>query len=353
MQTMKVSDLPAFIKSVALDMDEPLMLWGPPGCGKSAVVAQVAERANAVLVDIRLSQYDSVDLRGFPTVEAGKYEGSGAMAWVPPVTLPFVGNKAFPTDRPIIVFLDEINSASMAVAAVAYQLVNERRVGEHPLMPNVRVLLAGNREGDKGVTSRMPLPLANRMTHVEVIMDHESWIAHHLDNSGDPLMAAFFMYRPALICTFDPAKPAKAFGTYRSWTKAARYVASDMSRSMKYTAVAGAVGDGEAAELFGFMDIAAKMPDLDDVIARPTKAPLPDGVGMSYAVSMALSVRMDADNEQELTAIDTYLRRMPVEFYSLAWTRAIQRENSRYTHKLLASAPGAAYAKTLQDITGR
>jgi len=117
--------------------------------------------------------------------------------------------------------------------------------------------------------------------------------------------------------------------------------------------VAGAVGDGEAAELFGFMDIATKMPDLDDVIARPTKALLPDGVGMSYAVSMALSVRMDADNEQELTAIDSYLRRMPVEFYSLAWTRAIQRENSRYAQALLASAPGATYAKTLQDITGR
>ena len=192
----------------------------------------------------------------------------------------------------------------------------------------------------------MKLPLANRFTHVEVIMDHESWITYHLDNGGDPLMAAFFMYRPALICTFDPAKPAKAFGTFRSWTKAAKYIDSGMSRSMKYTAVAGAVGDGEAAECFGFMDIAAKMPDLDDVIARPKKAPLPDGVGMSYAVSMALSARMKADREQELVAIDCYLRRMPPEFHSLAWVTAIQHSNSRNAAPLLATAPGQAFAKT-------
>ena len=40
----------------------PLMLWGAPGIGKSNVVEQIAHDLGATLIDIRLSQYDSVDL---------------------------------------------------------------------------------------------------------------------------------------------------------------------------------------------------------------------------------------------------------------------------------------------------
>ena len=340
MMTVKINQLVDMIEHVAIDLDEPLMIWGPPGAGKSEAVAQVTAKHDAIMVDIRLSQYDSVDLRGFPSTEPGLYAEGNGMAWAPPVTLPFVGNKAFPTDRSVILFLDEINSASPSVAAVAYQLINDRRVGEHVLMPNVRIVAAGNREGDRGVTNKMPLPLANRMTHVEVMMDNESWINYHLDNGGDPIFAAFFMYRPALICTFDPARPAKAFGTYRSWSKAAKYYASAMPHAIKVAAITGAVGEGEAAEFLGFVDIVDKMPDLDDIIKRPTKAALPDGVGMSYAVSVSLSSRMSSKELDDLTAIDTYLRRIAPEFHACAWTLAVRRDNY-----LLSTPLGAKFGK--------
>lgn len=46
--------------SVALE--QPMFIWGSPGIGKSAIVAQAAAEMGATLVDIRLSQYESVDL---------------------------------------------------------------------------------------------------------------------------------------------------------------------------------------------------------------------------------------------------------------------------------------------------
>lgn len=350
MQTLKITDLAAFIKAISLDLNEPVMVWGPPGGGKSAIVAQVTESVSGLLVDIRLSQYDSVDLRGFPTVGAEHYAGTGGMVWAPPITLPFEGNTQFPKDRPIVLFLDEINSASPAVAAVAYQLINDRRVGEHILMPNVRLVAAGNREGDKGVTNRMPLPLANRMVHVETIMDAETWVGHHLDTGGDPIFAAFFAFRPQLICTFDPASPRKSFGTYRSWTKAAKIYSSDMPQAVKTAGIAGAVGDGESAEFLGFAELAAQMPDLDTILANPAKADLPDGVGMTYAVAVGLSGRM---SPKTVKAAYTYLKRLPAEFMVLAWQTAfkrLERERPGAGADLLRTPEGLEYAKEYMSL---
>ena len=63
MQTLTLPNLQTLLRT-AISLNEPVMVWGPPGCGKSETVAQLAASLDAELVDIRLSQYDSVDLRG-------------------------------------------------------------------------------------------------------------------------------------------------------------------------------------------------------------------------------------------------------------------------------------------------
>ncbi|MDP3123021.1 MAG: AAA family ATPase, partial [Thiobacillus sp.] len=42
----------------------PVMLWGPPGVGKSQIVAKIALQHSVPLIDIRLSQMEPTDLRG-------------------------------------------------------------------------------------------------------------------------------------------------------------------------------------------------------------------------------------------------------------------------------------------------
>ena len=60
----------------------------------------------------------------------------------------------------IILFLDELNGASPATQAAAYQLVLTA-IGKYKLPDNVVIAAAGNRDTDKGVTYRMSKPLAN------------------------------------------------------------------------------------------------------------------------------------------------------------------------------------------------
>jgi len=321
MHALSVPKVKALIQAVAIDMNEPVMLWGQPGAGKSEAIAQLAEANNAVMVDIRLSQYDSVDLRGIPVPQ----DNDGLTVWYAPSTLPFVGNDAFPDTGLILLFLDEINSAAPSVAAVAYQLINDRKVGEHALKPNVRVIAAGNREGDRGVTNRMPTPLANRFTHVEMAVEADAWIDWAIEKDVHPIFVAFMKFRPDLITTFDPAKPDKAFATPRTWYKAAKYYAKGMTKDVLEAATCGAVGMGPGTEFLGFAQIWDKMPDIENIIKNPKDAQLPDGVGMTYAVTVALSGKMSVKN---VANIHTYLERLSPEYVMMSWKLAMKRDQT-------------------------
>jgi hypothetical protein len=318
MEVVNHTELANTIKGVAIDLNMPLMVWGPPGVGKSDVVRQVAAKDNAILIDIRLSQYDSVDMRGIPSPE------NGLTVWNMPSTMPFIGNDAFPDDVPIYLFFDEINSAAPAVMAVAYQLVLDRMCGEHKMKPNVRIIAAGNRDGDKGVTGKMPLPLANRFCHVELGVSAESTIDHMLTTGTPAEIVAFLSWRKALVSTFDPTKPEKAFATPRSWAGAARVFRSDLPSSTKRTAVSGLIGEGPALEFFAFVDMMDKVIPVSKIIADPEGCSLPDELSMCYATAVSISGEMTLEN---VTPLHTYLQRMDPEFLVLAWQMALKRDD--------------------------
>ena len=121
------------------------------------------------MIDLRLGQMEPTDIRGIPFYN----KDIGKMDWAPPVELP---DEEMSKDYPIVVlFLDELNSAAPSVQSAAYQLILNRRIGKYRLPDNVVMVAAGNRESDKGVTYRMPTPLANRFIHQEMKVDFSSW----------------------------------------------------------------------------------------------------------------------------------------------------------------------------------
>ena len=322
MYTLTIPEMQQFITHIGVEMAEPIMLWGPPGVGKSEGVYQACQKANGLLVDIRLSQYDSVDLRGIPV------PSEGLTVWHAPSTLPFKGNANFEeaASKPIFLFLDEINAAAPAVAAVAYQLINDRAVGEHKLMDNVTVIAAGNRESDGGVTNRMPTPLANRFTHIEVDADPDSWCEWAQANGLDPMGIAFIQWQKSKLLVFkrEQAIKDKAFATPRTWAKALRYYASTtVPEHIKRAAMQGAIGEGPANEFWGFVDVCKDMPSIEAIERAPDKTPVPDQASVRYATAVAISGTMAP---KRVDAFAKYLGRMDPEFSILAWSLAMKRD---------------------------
>ena len=131
-----------------------VMLWGPPGVGKSQGIRQIAKEINEQtgkrvdITDVRLLLFNPVDLRGIPTANADKT----LAVWLRPKIFQMDENE----DVINILFLDEISAAPQSVQAAAYQITLDRTVGEHRLPDNCIVLAAGNRVTDRSVAYTMP-----------------------------------------------------------------------------------------------------------------------------------------------------------------------------------------------------
>lgn len=141
---MKASAIATALRSL-MAARQPVFIWGPPGVGKSSLIAQLAIAASVSLQDIRALLFDPVDLRGLPYVVEGRSK------WAVPDFLPADGEG--------LLFLDELNAAPAMVQAAFYQLVLDRKLGEYILPPGWVIIAAGNRDGDRAHTTRMPTPL--------------------------------------------------------------------------------------------------------------------------------------------------------------------------------------------------
>lgn len=256
----------------------PVMLWGPPGVGKSQIIAQIADNHVVKVIDIRLSQMEPSDLRGIP------FRAENTVEWAIPGILP---NAARHGEKGIL-FLDEITSAPPSVSAAAYQLILDRKLGEYEVPDGWAIFAAGNRQGDRGVTYTMPAPLANRFSHFEMETHLDDWVAWAYKNAIDERIIAFLRFRPELLFDFDPAHNPVAFPSPRSWEFSHRALKKfENSPALLLGTLQACVGPAAGIELNAFVSSLDKMPDLDDIIAG-NPVPVPDEIDLQYAVAAAL-----------------------------------------------------------------
>ena len=267
----------------AFKANRPLFIWGPPGIGKSDIVKQMGAELNAHVIDIRLSLWDPTDIKGIPFFNAT----SNKMEWAPPVELPD-DTMAAQHDK-IILFMDEMNSAAPAVQAAAYQLVLNRRVGTYKLPDNVLIVAAGNRETDKGVTYRMPAPLANRFVHLEMKVDWEDYFGWAVDNKIHKDVVGFLTFSKKDLYDFDPKSASRAFATPRSWTFVSELLFDDdEDESTLADLISGAVGEGLAIKFMAHRKIASKLPDPTDILKGKVKKMDTKEISAMYSLTVSL-----------------------------------------------------------------
>lgn len=261
----------------------PIFLWGPPGIGKSDIIKQLGEELDAHVIDVRLSLWEPTDIKGIPYFDSN----DNTMRWAPPAELP---SKEFAKDhKHIILFMDEMNSAAPAVQAAAYQLVLNRRVGTYELPDNVSLVAAGNRETDKGVTYRMPAPLANRFVHLEMTVDWEDYFEWATENKIHKDVVGFLTFSKKDLYDFDPKSSSRAFATPRSWSFVSELlVDDDTDEDTLSDLISGSVGEGLAVKFMAHRKIAAKMPNPTDILSGKVKKMDSKEISAMYSLTISL-----------------------------------------------------------------
>lgn len=313
---MKPSQLFAAINGL-LDCRLAGMVWGPPGIGKSDIMAQVAaHRAKRIkgyeLRDVRLGMMDPTDIKGFPAPDLTKKH----MFWLPPNWLPTKGSG--------LLFLDELSSAPPMVQASAYQLILNRRVGDYELPPGWDTMGAGNNEGDRAVAHRMSTALANRMIHLRAEVDLDEYVAYADKMGITDNTISFNRFRPNLLHDFKPDAKEHAFPTPRSWF----FVDNIMKNSNLHgdtlrQTLSGAVGPGAAGEYLAFIQVVKDLPTREEIKLNPKKVPVPT----SPAVLHAVVTMMERDTtERNFSVYMDFVERISREFQMTYIKAALGRE---------------------------
>ena len=290
---MRPSDISIVLEQEFLSTNDshhtPVMLWGPPGVGKSQIVAQVGKNNKVQVIDIRLSQIEPSDLRGIP------FRSENNVIWATPEMLP---DKKRHGEKGIL-FLDEINTAPPSVSAAAYQLILDRKLGNYTMPENWVIFAAGNRQGDRGVTYTMPAPLANRFSHYEIDTHLDDWVAWAYNQEIDERIIAFLRFRPELLFDFDSATNPVAFPTPRSWEYAHRALKKFESKPrLLLGSLQACVGEVAGIEILAFIEHYENLPDIDAII-RGESVEVPKKIDLQYAVASALVGRAIREKNSE------------------------------------------------------
>ncbi len=305
-----------------------VMLWGAPGVGKSQGVRQIASQLQertgkkVAVTDVRLLLFNPVDLRGIPTANADKT----LAVWLKPKIFQMDSS-----DRVInILFLDEISAAPQSVQASAYQITLDRTVGEHALPENCIVLAAGNRVTDRSVAYHMPKALANRLCHLDIVSDAQSWHRWAVDAGIHPVVTGFLAQNPSMLMLFQPGSDELAFPTPRSWEMVSnilRYVSEDMAQV--FPLIAGCIGDNAAYALRVWSEVASKIPEVSRIFDGSAQE-IPTRPEILYAVASQITSHARTHHtESDIRNILRYASRLPVEFRNSIFADLLQIKSAR------------------------
>jgi hypothetical protein len=312
------------------------MLHGSPSTAKSFTMRQICDRLGLKLVDCRLTQYDSVDLRGLPRLPDGTVDNP-RVDWIPPSIMPREG------DPDGVLFLDELPNSDTDVQAASYQLVLDRKLGEYELPDNWTVCAAGNYRTDMALVNQMASALKNRFIHLHLRTETNDFAAYASANGFHPAIIGFVRWAPEMLHAFQEnseearqyIKNAYAFHTTRTWEMASDVLNDFGTNRFQecFPLIAGSVGLHAATKLQGFIQYYDKLPDLDKLFQDPSDFKVPAEMQTRYALTAAIAQRTDYNNFD--TAMEI-MEKMPKEMQGAFVTDVIRNHDDVSDHPKFA-----------------
>lgn len=261
--------------------DRPVMLWGDPGIGKSAIVDQLGTEIGLPAHALIASQCAPEDAGGIPV------PGNGG------VIRHAIGPVARCVYQPGLLFLDELPNANTALQGSFLRMVNERDAGDAKLHPGTRIVAAGNDPETGAGAGDLAPPMVGRFHHVRVEPE-VSEVQAYLDTlgaDGSTLRAvatdlsATLDRSPDLLQLKAPpgiqAAP-EPWASPRSWERALRLLAAaiDAGETVGDERVArmcltGSVGRNVAASYLAILRVRDRIATVDEIMRDPVNARMP------------------------------------------------------------------------------
>ena len=239
----------------------PIFGLGLGGIGKTESIIELAKEENIGYIDIRLLLYNETDLKGIPYPDVNHIK----TIWLQNNILPLAerdGNKG------ILVF-DEITSCSRSVRTAAYQLLNERKLGEYNLPDGWIIVCLGNGPEDGGDFNGMEGNFLNRCSVYSVVPSIPTWCDWALKNNINSLVIAYIRFDMNDFHTFNSDDDIRIFASPRSWKAVSDILNANNDIDNKYTQlrIQGNLGTEVGQKFIAFCKLKNNAVSADDIIA--------------------------------------------------------------------------------------
>lgn len=207
----------------------PLLLMGPPGIGKTAVVAQAAAEAGVGLVSYTMTHHTRQSAIGLPHIETRVYRGEAV--GVTEYTLSEIVASVYACMERTgkeegVLFLDEINCVSETLAPTMLQFLQNKTFGNHRIPEGWLIVAAGNPPGYNRSVREFDMVTLDRVRQLDIAPELEPWMDYARQERLHGAVLSYLGVHGEHFYRVERTGQQLSFVTARGWEDLARLMRS-------------------------------------------------------------------------------------------------------------------------------
>ena len=309
-------------------LQRPLFLIGPPGIGKTAIMAQVASELGIGLISYSMTHHTRQSALGLPMIEHRNYKGyeydasEYTMSEIIASIYDYMERSGVECG---ILFLDEVNCVSETLYPSMLQFLQFKTFGKHAVPDGWIIVCAGNPPEYNRSVHEFDIVTMDRMRKIEVEPSVEAWKAYAANAGVHPAVTTFLETQKDFFYRIESTPGGKRFVTARGWDDLSRMLQINerMDMPVEQELVEQFLQDAEIAEKFSlYYDLFRKyrsdyqVPSIlageapDDIVQRAGEARFDERLALIGLLLDALAPKADdlIVQEDALTDVRDVLR---------------------------------------------
>lgn len=198
----------------------PILLMGPPGIGKTAIMEQVARECGVGLVAYTITHHTRQSAIGLPHIERKTYDGREVS--VTEYTLSEIIASVYECmeqtgHREGILFIDEINCVSETLAPTMLQFLQNKTFGSHKVPEGWMIVAAGNPPEYNKSVREFDIVTLDRVRRIDIDVDCSVWMEYGWSREIHEGILSYLSIKPENFYRVENTVDGKFFVTARGW----------------------------------------------------------------------------------------------------------------------------------------